>query len=517
MFFLNWRKNLRKNEEIKEGEKQQTYKTFYSIEEVKTYLEQKLQYSSDLVTRIVQVEKAKIGFFYLENLVDSNVLNDHILQPILLIDDKPILLEELTHKISVGQIKVTSDPEQILNSIIRGWVFIFLEGTSQGLLVGASGMKGSGRSPAKAENESYVMGPQVGFVESLATNMAFLRGYITDPMLTNETLEVGKVTRTAVQLIYIKGIANEQNVNTVRQRIESLEMDEMLDSSILAQVLEDNSMSVFPQLLLTERPDRVSSKLLEGKIAILVDGSPYAIVCPTTFVEYFQSTEDQYLRWNMGSLLRLLRAFAMFLSVLFTPAYVAALTFHYEVIPQKLLVPLGQSRSQVPFPPLFEALLLETLIEFLREAGARLPTKVGQTMGIVGGIVIGQAAVQAGFTSNILIMIVALGALSSFTAPSYMMGAAIRIVRFPIIILAGIWGGIGIMFGLTFLIIHLLRQTSMGSPYLSPIYPFRFNDFKDSLVRFPIPFLSKRPTFARAKDKGKFNRKRAMEKADIDE
>ncbi|MBW9234449.1 spore germination protein, partial [Leptospira santarosai] len=183
---------------------------------------------------------------------------------------------------------------------------------------------------------------------------------------------------------------------------------------------------------------------------------------------FFQSREDQNLRWPIASFLRILRFSAVFLSIYLTPMYVAALTFHYEIIPQSLLVPLSESRALVPFPPIIEALLLELIIELLREAGARLPTKVGQTIGIVGGIVIGTAAVQAGITSNILIIIVALSALASFTTPSYMMGNVIRVIRFPLILLAGFWGFYGIMLGFCFVLIHLIRQSSLGSPYTAP-------------------------------------------------
>jgi len=235
-----------------------------------------------------------------------------------------------------------------------------------------------------------------------------------------------------------------------------------------------------------------------------VDGSSLAIVCPLSFLEFFQSQEDQNLRWQIATFIRLLRFSAVVLSVFLSPLYVAALTFHYEVIPQSLLVPLSESRALVPFPPLMEALLLEIIIELLREAGIRLPSKVGQTIGIVGGIVIGTAAVQAGITSNILIIIVALGALSSFTTPSYMMGNVIRIVRFPIIVLAGLWGFYGIMLAACFILIHLLRQTSLGTPYTAPFYPPRLLDWRDSLVRLPLPFTFKRPSNTRPENEDKY-------------
>ncbi|MER2170879.1 MAG: spore germination protein, partial [Psychrobacillus psychrodurans] len=216
-----------------------------------------------------------------------------------------------------------------------------------------------------------------------------------------------------------------------------------------------------------------------------------------SFIEFFHSREDKNLRWPVATFIRLLRFAALFISIFFTPMYVASLTFHYEVIPQPLLVPLSESRAIVPFPPILEALFLELIIELLREAGARLPTKIGQTIGIVGGIVLGTAAVQAGITSNILIIIIALCALSSFTTPNYIMGNVIRVLRFPIIILAGFWGYYGIIFAFCFLLIHLLRQTSLGAPYMSPFYPPRFKNWGDSIIRLPIKYVIRKSPNAR--------------------
>ena len=244
-------------------------------------------------------------------------------------------------------------------------------------------------------------------------------------------------------------------------------------------------------MLLTERPDRFCDGLLNGKIGIIVNGSSMAILCPCSFLEFFHSREEQNLRWQLATFIRMLRFGAVFLSIFLTPLYVASLTFHYEIIPQPLLVPLSESRAIVPFPPLVEALILEIIIELLREAGARLPTKIGQTIGIVGGIVLGTAAVQAGITSNILIIIIALCALASFTTPNYMMSNVIRLLRFPIIILAGFWGYYGMMLAFCFLMIHLLRQSSLGAPYLAPLYPPRLADWGTAIIRLPLGLLKR--------------------------
>ena len=453
--------------------------------------------SSDLITKSIL---PNLTLIYIDNLVDVATLNNHILKDLLKFTN--LTPENIPSILTIAQVKVADEMGKAVIAMMDGTVLIHVEGYSQVVL--ANIPTNESRALSLPENESQVIGAQVGFNESLSTNVSLIRRYIKNPNLCNEKLEVGKQSKTAVAMLYIKGVASDEMVDTLRQRISDLQVDSVLDSSILEQLIGDNSFSIFPQMLLTERPDKLCAELLNGKLAVIVDGSSLAIVCPLSFLEFFQSQEDQNLRWQIATFLRLLRFSAVVLSVFLSPLYVAALTFHYEVIPQSLLVPLSESRALVPFPPLMEALLLEIIIELLREAGIRLPSKVGQTIGIVGGIVIGTAAVQAGITSNILIIIVALGALSSFTTPSYMMGNVIRIVRFPIIVLAGLWGFYGIMLAVCFILIHLLRQTSLGTPYTAPFYPPRLLDWRDSLVRLPLPFTFKRPSNTRPENEDKY-------------
>lgn len=452
---------------------------------------------SDLIVKDIP---PNITLIYIDNLVNDQVLNDHIISNLQKKSvDTP---DTIKAALSIPEINASTRLDVIVKSIVTGSVLIHMEGHSEVIM--ANIPKRESRSLSAPENESQVIGAQVGFNESISTNISLIRRYIVSPDLCNEKFTIGKRTNISIALLYINGIANEQMVNTLRQRITDLDIDAILDSAVLAEMIDDNSMSAFPQILLTERPDRFCDGLLNGKIGIVVDGSSMAIISPQSFIEFFQSREDQNLRWQIATFSRLLRFTAILLSVFLTPIYVGALTFHYEVIPQAFLVPLSESRALVPFPPVFEALLLEFIIELLREAGARLPTKIGQTIGIVGGIVIGTAAVQAGITSNILLIFVALSALASFTTPSYMMGNVIRLIRFPIIILAGFWGFYGIMLAFCFILIHLLRQTSLGAPYLSPFYPPRLKGMADSIIRLPFPLTSKKPEVARPVDKEKY-------------
>ncbi|WP_084591205.1 spore germination protein [Ureibacillus sinduriensis] len=461
-----------------------TTENFTNIIKVKTHS------PADLIIRYVT---DTITIVFIENLIKNEVLDKQIL-PYLqnAIDPTPSSIHRF---LALPHVNQTNQMDNGIESMLTGAVMIHIEGYSEIILAAIPAVEA--RSLTTPENESQVIGSQVGFNESISTNISLIRRFIKNPNLGNERYKVGKQTKTNVALLYIDGITSEQNVNTVRQRIQALDIEDLIDSAVLSELIDDSSLSIFPQILLTERPDRFCDGLLSGKVGVLVDGSSMGILTPHTFIEFFHSREDKNLRWQVATFVRLLRFIAIFISIFFTPLYVAALTFHYEVIPQPLLVPLSESRAIVPFPPILEALFLELIIELLREAGSRLPTKVGQTIGIVGGIVLGTAAVQAGITSNILIIIIALCALSSFTTPNYLMGNVIRIIRFPIIVLAGFWGFYGIMLAFCFLLIHLLRQTSLGAPYMSPFYPPRIKNWGDSIIRLPIPFAIRKSPNAR--------------------
>lgn len=437
---------------------------------------------ADLVIRYVS---STITIVYIDNLVDIQKLNELILNELK--DKESITPADIHSILPISEVDLSIKLNKSILEMLNGAVLIHIVGQPEIVIAKISAYQSRGLSAP--DNESQVIGAQVGFNENIATNLSLIRRYITNPNLCNEKYVLGKHTQTSVSLLYIHGIAAESHVNTVRQRISDLDIADLIDSAVLAELIEDSSFSIFPQMLLTERPDRFSDSLLGGKIGILVNGSSMAILCPYTFFEFFQSKEDQNLRWPIATFVRMLRFVAVFLSIFLTPLYVASLTFHYEVIPQPLLVPLSESRAVVPFPPIIEALFLELIIELLREAGLRLPTKVGQTIGIVGGIVLGTAAVQAGITSNILIIIIALCALASFTTPNYTMGNVIRVLRFPIIVLAGFWGYYGIMLAFCLLLVHLLKQSSLGAPYTAPFYPPRFKDWPDSIIRLPLPVI----------------------------
>ncbi|WP_102275585.1 spore germination protein [Cytobacillus massiliigabonensis] len=485
------------------------------INELEEEIRSRLKQYTELTFRSLSFSKRKAVFIFVKNVVKSEAIAEFIIAPLQKVKNMEMNFEKLAETVSIADVSYCNQLEAICEHLIKGYGYLYIEEDPCGVLINVSYTVN--RTLAASEKESHIYGPQVSFTESLSTNMNLVHYLIDDPDLKIIPLQIGKRVKKEVKIIYIEGIADDENVQTFKQRIKDIVVDDVQDSSRLAQMLEDNSFSAFPQYLLSELPNRLRIALLKGRIGVLVDQSPNVIIGPVTFFSFFESTGDLYMRWNIGTFSRMLRFLAILFSILLTPAYVAVITFHYEVIPSALLKSLGESRSNVPFPPLFEALLLEFLIELLREAGIRLPTKVGQTIGIVGGIVIGQAAVDAGFTSNILIIITALSALASYTTPSYMMGSSLRLLRFPIILFAGMWGGIGIMFGFCLIIIHLLHTTSLGRPYLIPFYPFRFKDFKYAFYTLPNQFYNNRPITNHPEDPSRFNSQKQNKKKDVDE
>ncbi|ANB59795.1 spore germination protein [Anoxybacteroides amylolyticum] len=480
---------------------------------------QMLKQSSDFATIEFQISGGQyVSISYFDSLVDPKLLQQQVLCHLQREMPASLSVNDLQQIIPVQRIEVVADVESIQTKLLKGFALIQLSSDAKGCaLINLASENLGLRQNNDSENEFSVVGPKVGFVENIGTNLHLLRRQIVTPNLIFRELTLGTMSRTKIVIAYIDGIVNEQILQTVTQRVSEIEFDIIFDTSLLEQMLSDNSSSPFPSFVSTERVDKAVYALIEGQVAILADGSPYVITGPSTLFDFFTSPEDYYLPWVLGSFFRLIRMFGVLFSILASPIYVAVLTYHYEMIPKDLLGPIIFSRSNVPFPPTLEVLFLEITIELLREAGARLPTKVAQTLGIVGGIVIGQASVDAALTSNILLIIVALGALASFTTPVYKMSNTIRFIRFPIILFAACWGGIGIAFSICFLLIHLGKLESFGNPYLVPLYPLRLKDFTDSFIRSSYERTVKRPSYLRTQSLWRYDPKKAKQKKDIDE
>ncbi|KAB2457866.1 spore germination protein [Bacillus sp. CH126_4D] len=453
---------------------------------------EKLKQSSDFVNyHTSDDETMPYWISYYRPSLDGEKLQKYLMPTLL---ERPnASLEELKEHIPMSGITITNDLQKIEDMVLKGHAIIQLNQKDQKCMLANIAIDNY-RAPTPPLNESTVIGPQEGFVEDIDTNINLVRKRLPVLDLHTKEMIVGEFSKTKVVMMYLDNLAEKENIDFLEDSLRALEYDQINDSAYIQELMGEKS--IFPLYINTERTDRVTKALIDGKIAIFVDGSPSVLLTPVSYFDFFISPEDYNVSWLYATFSRILRLIAVLFSICATPLYVAVLNYHYELIPSDLLETLILSRAQVPFPPLIEALFLELAIDLLREAGARLPMKVGQTLGIVGGIVIGQASVQAGLTSNILLIIVALSALASFITPIYKMGNAVRLLRFPFLIFAEIGGLFGISIGFIFLFTHLFRLTSLRKPY-ALFYPTRQQSVKDSWIRFPLTMIDTRDVQAR--------------------
>ncbi|MGM0878959.1 MAG: spore germination protein [Bacillota bacterium] len=454
---------------------------------------------SDIIFRSVQIHgKTKILLMYVDGLIDSQVLDQAVLKPILF-HGLPQGLGEISHigqmledqLIAVAQTKTVLKVEDVVKSVVSANVVILVDGESQALVADMKAWVA--RSVEEPVTEPVIRGPREGFTETLRTNTSMLRRKIKSPSLKIESLQIGKYTQTDVALAYIEGIVNESVLEEVRRRVQRIQVDSVLESGYIEEFIEDAPFSPFPTVQYSERPDVVASNILEGKVAIFIDGTPSTLIVPYTFFSGLQSAEDYYERFMYASAIRWIR-FLLFNIALFLPSfYVAITTFHSEMMPTSLLLSFAASREPSPFPTVVEALMMEIVFEALREAGIRLPKNVGSAVSIVGALVIGEAAVTAGIISAPVVIIVASTGIASFAIPRYNLGIAYRLLRFPLLVFAGIFGLYGIVMGFLAILFHLVSLRSFGVPYLSPLAPLNVKEIKDTLWRAPRWLLNLRP------------------------
>lgn len=436
---------------------------------------------------------AKALLVYTEGLADLNEMDANVLAPLMKKSTTRIkgIQSLVDERISIAKREVLYSMEDCVNSLLNGNPVLFLDHDAAAVSLGIA--KWEKRQIEEPVAEGTVRGPREGFTESLTVNTSLIRRIIKTPKLKMESFLLGGYTKTAVMVIYVEGLADPTLIDEAKARLSRIEIDGVLESAYLEEFMEDNPASPFPQILSTERPDVVCSSLLEGRVGILTDGTPFALVAPTTLLSLLQSSEDYYQRSMASTAIRWLRYLFVFFSFMLPSLYIALLTFHQEMVPTSLLISMATSREAVPFPAMVEALLMEVTFEALREAGVRLPKQVGAAVSIVGALVIGQAAVQAGIVSAPMVIVVAITGIASFMIPRYVAGIAMRFIRFPMMILAGSLGLLGIMLGVIVLIVHLCSLRSFGLPFLSPIAPLQARDLKDSVVRMPWWMLKTRP------------------------
>lgn len=393
--------------------------------------------------------------------------------------------------LNIGDVKETENKTQVLNEILTGSTAILVDGAKTALIANTKGWETSG--VLAPENQLSLRGPREAFTTNIRTNTALIRRIVSSSKLRLEQMKIGTLSETTIGIMYIEGIAHDKIVQEVQNRLKRIKTDSILGTGYLKDFITDNPWSIFPQVMYTERPDTAAGQLLEGKVIILSDGTPFVITVPVTFFMFFQTADDYYLSWELSTFLRLIRIFTYFVSLTLPSLYVAITTFHQELLPTTLLVSLAAQREGVPFPSFVEALLMELTFEVLREAGVRMPRAIGSAVSIVGALVLGTAAVDAGLVSPAMVMTVSMTAIASFTAPYIDIVSSSRLLRFGLLMLAASFGLFGILFGFMMISIHLTTLRSFGIPYLQGIAPFNMTDQKDIFMRVPRFLMNSRP------------------------
>ncbi|MEH7546690.1 spore germination protein [Neobacillus vireti] len=453
--------------------------------------------SSDVVIRVISVSNHKAALVFIDGLVDTVSISDFLLEPFMeqvVIPEKKDIFQFLIDKaVALGSVQSIDNWNQVYDSILSGNTVIFIDGCNKAISTETKGWEK--RSITEPTTQLSIRGPKDSFTETLRTNTALIRRRIKSPNLWAEPMKIGTVTQTDIAIMYIKGIANDKIVTEIKKRLQRIDIDGVIASGYIEQLIEDQTWTTFPTTFHTERPDVVSSQLLEGRIAIVVDGTPFVLTAPAIFVQFFQAPDDYYSRFDISTGIRLLRIIAFLIALVGPATYIAATTFHQEMIPTTMAIAIAAQRENVPFPAFVEALIMEITFEILREAGLRLPRAVGQAVSIVGALVIGQAAVQAGFVSPVMVIVVSVTAIANFSTPIFAMAIAARLIRFVLMGLATMLGFYGMMLGLMFMAIHLCSLRSFGIPYMMPLAPFNITNQQDVFVRFPLWSFKNRPPF----------------------
>jgi spore germination protein KA len=453
------------------------------------------QYCSDLTIREVELGKSvkkKVALISMSGISDQDKINTGIINPFLEkwgsrelehLEDSTLLQDLKKNTFDIQQIQSQKEWNEVMLALLNGDAALFIDGLSEVLLLDTKG--GQYRSIAESTTQTIIRGPKDSFTESLASNMSLIRNRIRNSLLKMEMKKVGDVSHTNIAIVYMEGIVDEEILETVKQRIDNIKINNIAESMYIESLIESHPYSPFPTVLDTERPDVVAVNLLEGRLGIIVDGTPSVLILPITLPLFFQSPDDYYQRYLVGSFLRILRFMSFFLALLVPAFFLALITHHQAMIPTPLIISIAAQREGVPFPAVVELLLMEMAFEIFREASVRTPRIIGPTVSIVGALVLGQAVVQAGFVSTSMIIIVSITAVSSFTLPYYSFSASIRLLRFLFIISAAVAGLYGMALLLLFLLIHMNSISSFGVPYLTPISPFNKKEQEDTFIRLP--------------------------------
>ncbi|MFP7477229.1 spore germination protein [Terribacillus saccharophilus] len=476
-------------------QKQKATKVSSILNKNVTYIENQFLYGTnyDFVSRELCGSSGKYHIFYYSTIVDMKQLHEHIVTP-LLESKKDNPIDRILTVSNISTVKNMDDVEKGINA---GSVLIFKEGSRESFEAKIDDFKH--RAVEKPENEKTVKGPKESFTESLPTNVSLFRKQIPSKDMIVENVSVGTRPSTSVSLVYARDLVNDKVLENIKQRIKKITVDNIRNIEVLEQFLEERPHSLFPTMLYTERPDNAANYIAEGFIAILMDNSSSCLIAPATIWSFFHSPEDRYLRWAFGNFSRLIRAGAYFITLFVSASYVAITNFHSQLVPIDLLLAIAASRERVPMPIVFEILLMEVAFELIREAGVRIPSPLGPTIGIVGALILGQAAVEANIVSPIVVIIVALSGLSSFTAANYSINHTLRISRFIFIVAASFYGLLSLLGAILLWVAYVVSIDSFGVSYYSPATPSTRSP-RDTFFRMILKKEKWRPGYLNPKD-----------------
>lgn len=455
--------------------------------------------NEDIVIREFTVGMNKKAFIvFVDGMADKIVINDFILRQLMNLEHFkgykngcPVDYV-MNHVLSINNVEKVKEYKKIISQILNGVTALFIDGCEEALLIESRGYEK--RNIDKPSTESVVMGSQEGFTENLRTNITLIRRIIKNKDLITEIQPVGKTSNSNCAIMYLEGIANPELVKEVKRRIKSINIDFVTGDGMIEQFIEDKPFQIIPQVLNTERPDRAASFIMEGQVVIIGEGVPFVNVVPVTFFAMFHASEDSFLRWPFGTAIRLIRILGLFFATLLPALYVSLILYHQEMIPTDLLVAFATARENVPFPTIIEVLILEISFELIREAGVRVPGIIGPTLGIIGALILGQAAVAANLVSPVLIIVVAVTGLGNFAIPSYSLATGIRLIRFGLILAGAFLGFYGVAAVLFIVGCFVCNMKSFGVPFLSPISPVTKKN-PDIIARAPNFKQKKRPDY----------------------
>ncbi|HHV26809.1 spore germination protein [Anaerosalibacter bizertensis] len=443
--------------------------------------------TSDLIVYEFETNSnLKILMSYLDGFIDKNILDRDVMKPIIT-DLKNY--SDLKKIIFVSDIKELETQEDVVKQIVSGNLLLFIQGCKQCFSLDLKHWEK--RAIEEADSEAVVRGPKESFIEDISTNKMLLRRKIRNSNLVFEDYTLGEQTETGISIAYIQHIVNDDILNKVKRRIQDINTDSILESGYIEQFIEDSSSSILPTIGNTQKPDIVAGKILEGRVAIFCDGTPHVLIIPHLFIENIQVSEDYYSRPYIATFLRMLRTLALLLGIVLPGLYVALQTFHQEMIPTVLIITMAGAREGVPLPSVLEALLMTIMLELIKESGVRLPKAVGSAVSIVGALVLGQAAVEAGIVSAPMVIVIAITAIAEFAVPA--LTEVMILYRLFLIILGGFMGLYGITCGLVIIIIEAISLDPFGIPYGYPIAPSDKTGLRDFIIRFPLWSMKKRP------------------------